>query len=66
MTGAMWRYPAEHLEKLTARCAEKLAAQRDAAKQAKSERAAKRAAAGKLVNREAIREERAAAHVSPE
>jgi hypothetical protein len=31
-----WRYPAEHAERLTARCAEKL-------KQLKAERAAKRA-----------------------
>jgi hypothetical protein len=74
----MWHYPAEHVEKLTARCAEKLAAQSDVAKQAKAEhdaaaRAAQRAArraAKKLVK--AARRDREAANsavaprVSPE
>jgi hypothetical protein len=46
MTGArrMWRYPVGYFEKLTARCAGKLAAQHDAAKQLKAERAAERVA----------------------
>jgi hypothetical protein len=39
-----WRYPVGYFEKLTARCAEKLAAQRDAANRLKAERAAERAA----------------------
>jgi hypothetical protein len=62
----VWRYPAEHVEKLTALCAEKLAAQRDAAARA-AERAARRAAK-KLVkaarrDREAAK---SAARISPE
>jgi hypothetical protein len=40
----MWRYPVGYFEKLTARCAGKLVAQRDTANQLKAERAAERAA----------------------
>src|SRR5580693_4542028 len=47
----VWRYPAEHVEKLTALCAEKLATQRDAAKQAKSERDAAARAAQRATRR---------------
>ena len=49
----VWRYPAEHVEKLTALCAEKLATQRDAAKQAKSERDAAARAAQRAARRAA-------------